>query len=96
VNTENAKRQYKHALAILASLKQNVGQLGGLAEEKYVNEFNSALDKLIGTGVEISEFRIPTSELRQKVTSSRWDSGGDHRTYSKEKYVDKSSSNNQT
>ena len=61
--------------------------------ETYVCEFHVVLTKLEGIGKDVSEFRIPDSEIAPRVTAIRTltfaDSPKSRADYSKEKYVDK-------
>ena len=76
------------AYAMLSSLRKNIAQLSGV-EEKYVNEFHIVLDKLEKIDISVSEFRIPDSMVKPKVTMSHITRGGAEHIYSDEKYVDK-------
>ena len=76
------------AYAMLSSLRKNIGQMSDYnIEEKYVTEFHSVLDRLEGIGMDVSEFRIPDSLVKPRVTAT-WLGGG--RSYSDEKYVERS------
>ena len=60
---ENKQDEFKRACAILKSLRNNIAEMTGV-EEKYVHEFHTALDRLEGIGIGVSEFRIPDSEVK--------------------------------
>lgn len=81
------------AYATLSSLRKNIDQMTALVPETYLREFHAMLDRLEGIGIDVSEFRIPDSEVKPKVTSvspvNYIGGGGGHVSYSKEKYVDK-------
>jgi len=79
----------------LSALRKNIGEMVDyLVLETYVQEFHAVLDRIEGIGIDVSEFRIPDSEVKPKVTNvspvSYIGGGGGHVSYSKEKYVDKS------
>jgi hypothetical protein len=81
------------AYAMLQSLRKNVDQMPNYSviEETFVHEFHSTLDRLANIGIDVSEFRIPDTLMKSKVTSGHI--GADrvgHFAYSKEKYVKKS------
>lgn len=72
------------AYARLKGLRSNVDKLS-LVEDTYANEYHSILDTLEKTGINTTEFRVPTAEIKPRITSvSR---SGKH--YSDEKYVPK-------
>ena len=88
---ENKQDKLARAYATLKSLRNNIAEMT-VVEEKYVHEFHTALDKLESIGIDVSEFRIPDSEIAPIVTSIRTLTFKDSPsgvTYSKEKYVDK-------
>ena len=72
------------ALARLQGLRNNVADLTSV-EEIYVREYHEVLDKLEGIGVDTSDFRVPSSEVKPRVTGSSL--GETH--YSTKKYVPK-------
>ena len=72
------------AFATLSALRKNVDQIGAISE-KYVREFHTVLDRLESIGIDVSEFRIPHSEITPHVRSVV----GGVRHYSEEKYVDR-------
>ena len=84
---ENKQDTLARAFATLSSLRKNIDQITSGVTEKYVREFHSVLDRLESIEIGVSEFRIPDSEVKPRVTVS-WEGGG--RSYSEEKYVDKS------
>ena len=74
--------------ATLSSLRKNIDQMTEYSvEEKFVREFHTRLDKLAGIGADVSEFRIPDSEVTPRITPSNTLTGT---SYSKEKYVQRS------
>ncbi|MBA7663471.1 hypothetical protein ES703_71516 [subsurface metagenome] len=91
---ENKQDILIRAYAMLQSLRKNIDQMVGSTEEKYVSELHTVLDKLGSIGIDVSEFRIPNSEIAPRVTVIRTltfdDSPKGGADYSKEKYVDKS------
>ena len=60
----------KHrVLLILSSIRENIDSIKGQVEEKYSIEYHAALDRLEAIGFDTTEFRIPESEIKPKVTS---------------------------
>ncbi len=57
--------------------------------ETYVHEFHTALDRLGNIGIDVSEFRIPDSAVKPRITASWLEGEESHRSFSEEKYVDK-------
>ncbi len=92
--TENKQDALARAYATLSSLRKNIGEMtADRVLETYVREFHAALDKLESTGIDVSEFRIPDSELKHRDTAASMYVGGKRISPyepSKEKYVDKS------
>ena len=89
--TKNSQDELARAYAMLSSLRKNIGEItADRVLETYVCEFHTALDKLESIGKDVSEFRVPDSVVKPRITSSMWDDRGAHNTYSDEKYVDKS------
>lgn len=83
---KNNQDVFTRAYATLKSLRKYINEMNYGVLETYVHEFHNVLDKLEGIGIDVSEFRIPTSEVKPQITSvSR---AGRH--YSEEKYVGKS------
>jgi hypothetical protein len=72
------------AFARLQGLRNNVAGLT-LVEEIYVREYHEVLDKLEGIGVDTSDFRVPSSEVKPRITGF---SGGETH-YSSRKHVPK-------
>ena len=64
---------YKRAYARLTSLKGNLKD--PMVHEKYVKEYHQILTSLGETGMEITEFKIPDSELKQSWSSMDYISG---------------------
>lgn len=87
---EEKQDVFKRAYEKLSSLQKNISQMTVGITETYVREFHRTLDRLQGIGIDVSEFRIPDSEVQPRVTMSHFASGGAKHSYSKEKYVDKS------
>jgi hypothetical protein len=87
--TKNSQDELARAYATLSSLRKNISQMTSYrgVEEKYINEFHSVLDRLADIGIDVSEFRIPDSEVTPRVVSSNIFT--DEKTFSEEKYVDK-------
>ena len=67
------QEKYKRAFARLTSLKENLDN--AMIHEKYVNEYHQILNSLADTGVEIDEFKISDSELKQSWASSNYMTG---------------------
>jgi 2-C-methyl-D-erythritol 4-phosphate cytidylyltransferase len=82
---ENKQDALVRAYATLSSLRKNI--MSSDFSERYVHEYHAMLDRLEGIGIEISEFRIPTSEVNPRVISINTLTG--ETSYSKEKYVSK-------
>lgn len=75
---------FARAYALLSSLQQNLNKMTDYSvEETYVNEYHSILDRIEETGIDVSEFRVPDSEIKPRVTAA-WEGG---QSYSEEKYV---------
>jgi len=92
--TENSQDELIRAYETLPALRKNIDQITkNEIEETFVNEFHNALDKLASsTGKDVSDFRIPNSELAPIITgptSFILGAPGNTTTYSKEKYVNK-------
>ena len=81
---ENEQDVLARAFATLSSLRKNINQMGSVPET-YVHEYHRVLDKLENIKIDVSEFRIPESEIKPKVTSINIISG--ETKYSSEKYV---------
>ena len=64
---------YKRAYAHLTSLKRNLKD--PMVHEKYVQEYHKILASLGEAGMEIMEFKIPDSELKQSWSSTNFISG---------------------
>lgn len=64
---------YKRAHARLTSLKGNLKD--PMIHEKYVHEYHEILATLSEAGIEINEFKIPDSELKQSWSSMNYVSG---------------------
>lgn len=86
---ENKGDAFARAYVTLQSLRKNIEHIGGV-EEKYVREFHAVLDRLEGIGIDVSEFRIPDSELKHRDTAASMYVGGERISPykpSEEKYV---------
>jgi len=90
---EDTKDTLARAYATLKSLRNNIAEMNAVTEI-YVSEFHTVLTRLQGTGINVSEFWIPDSEIAPRVTVIRTltfaDSPKSRADYSREKYVDKS------
>jgi len=64
---------YKRAYVRLNSLKGNLKD--PMVHEKYVQEYHQILASLEAAGMEIAEFKIPDSELKQSWSSMNYISG---------------------
>jgi hypothetical protein len=89
---EDTQDIFIRAYARLTSLKKNIDQINTGVSETYVNEYHTVLNKLEEVGIEVSEFRIPDSLVKPRVTSSQknYSTGVSHLSYSNGKYIDKS------
>ncbi len=94
---EDKQDALARAFATLSSLRKNIGEMTAYRVlETYVNEYHTVLDRMKDIGIDVSEFRIPDSEVKPDDSwsyphsRSRAGGGGDQVTYSKEKYVGKS------
>lgn len=67
------QEKYKRAHSRLISLKENLEY--PMINEKYVTEYHQILNSLAETGIEIEEFKIPDSELKQSWASSNFETG---------------------
>ena len=79
-------------LLMLSSIRENIDNIKGQIEEKYVIGYHVALDRLEAMGLDTAEFRIPGSEIRPKATSlpnSTFQGQRSKPPFSSEKYVDK-------
>ena len=90
---ENKQDALARAYVMLSSLRKNIEQITALVPETYMNEFHSVLTKLEGMEIDVSEFRIPDSEINPRVTSIHTltfaNSPKEGADYSKERYVEK-------
>ena len=74
--TKNKQDALARAYATLSSLRKNIDQMTVYSvEETYVREFHTALDKLESIGIDISEFRIPDSEVKPRTKASMYERG---------------------
>jgi len=88
--TKDNQDTLARAYAMLSSLRKNIEQMTTYnVLETYVREFHTVLDRLEGIGIDVSEFRIPDSEVKPRITGSSVSEGRSHKSYSEEKYVDK-------
>jgi len=88
---ENKQDIFARAFSELSSLRKNIGQMTTeRVLEMYVTEYHTVLDKLEGIKIETSEFRIPDSAVQPRVTASWLEGEKSYKSYSEEKYVDKS------
>ncbi|HJX69641.1 MAG TPA: hypothetical protein VJ441_00945, partial [Dehalococcoidia bacterium] len=94
VMTKNNQDTLARAFAMLSSLRENIANMSSNSvPETYVHEFHAELTRLEGIGIDISQFRIPESEVRpividvSPVNYLGVGGGGGQATYSKEKYV---------
>ena len=62
---ENNQDALARAFATLSSLRKNIDDMQErLIPLTYVREFHAVLDRVAGIGIDVSEFRIPESELK--------------------------------
>ena len=70
--TKNSQDELARAYVMLLSLRKNIAEATfrfGVTET-YVREFHDVLDRLKGIGLEVSEFRIPDSQVYRRVSVS--------------------------
>ena len=86
---ENEQDILARAFATLSSFQKNIDSetVPYSVEETYVREFHSVLDRLEAIGIDVSEFRIPSSEVKRVARGGSYITG--ERWYSDEKCVDK-------
>ena len=72
---ENKQDELTRAYVKLSSLRKSIAQMSFPIPEKYVHEFHTALDKLESIGVDVSEFRIPDSEVKPQTIASAYVNG---------------------
>ncbi len=77
----------RRAFSTLTSLKQNVLEEGHHLHERYVTEYHRVVDGLEKQGMDLTEFKIPQSELKPILASYNGLSG--ESTYSDDNYVQK-------
>ena len=88
---ENKQNTLKRAYVTLTSFRKNIDTIKeNRIRVTYVQKFHAVLSRLEGIGIDISEFRIPDSEVEPRITSSWRDDSGFHHRYSEEKYVQRS------
>jgi len=70
--TKNSQDILARAYAMLSSLRKNIaeGTFRFGVGETYIREFHNVLDRLEGIEIEVSEFRIPDSEVYRRVAIS--------------------------
>ena len=89
---KNSRDTRARAHAMLTSLRKIIAPMSSPIPEKYVHKFHTALDKLESISIDVSEFRVPDSELKHRDTVAPMYVGGERITPykpSEEKYVDK-------
>ena len=84
----NEKDEFVRVYTTLSSLRKNIEQMGAV-EEKYVREFHAVLSRLESIGMDVSEFRIPNSEVQPVLTAQDFGGSSVKNSYSEDKYVDK-------
>lgn len=85
----NDQDTLNRAYAMLKALQNSVAELQ-LVKETYVRDYHTSLDMLEGMGIDVTQFRIPPSELQPRITSARVSypaSPSPPPKYSNEKYV---------
>jgi hypothetical protein len=88
--SENKQDVLARAYAKLSALRKNIDQMADYRSkitETYVREFHYVLDSLESLAIDITEFRVPDSEVKPLITGSSLEGG---KRYSDDKYVDKS------
>ena len=76
--TENKQDILARAYATLLSLRKNISQMkAGHVLETYVNEYHTVLDRLGGIDIDVTEYRVPDSELKHRDTAASMYVGGE-------------------
>ena len=90
---KNQQDELARAYAMLKSLRENIKQMtANSIPETYVREFHTVLDRLGGLDIDVTEYRVPDSELKHRDTTAPMYVAGERITPykpSEEKYVDK-------
>lgn len=87
----NEEDALARAYARLSALRKNIGKMVDyLVLETYVQEFHAVLDRIEGIGIDVSEFRIPASEVEPRIRASWMEGNTSKHEYFEEKYIDKS------
>ncbi len=90
---ENKQDQLVRAYTTLLALRKNIDSMTtNSILEKYVHKFHDVLDRLGGLDVDVTEYRVPDSELKHRDTAASMYVEGERITQykpSEEKYVDK-------
>jgi len=85
---ENKQDELIRVYVTLKSLRENIGQMTDYSvQETYVHEFHTVLDRLESIGIDVAEFRIPSSQVNRVARGGSYLTG--ETRYSDEKYVDK-------
>ena len=63
------------AYSKLKSLREHISQMSSPIPETYVREYHSVLDKLESIRIDVSEFRIPDSEVKPRTVASQYVEG---------------------
>ena len=91
--TKNKQDELVRAYKMLLSLRKNIDSMTtNSILEKYVHKFHDVLDRLGGIDIDVTEYRVPDSELKHRDTAASMYVGGERITPykpSEEKYVDK-------
>ena len=82
----NNRDTLARAHAKLVALRNNIADMHSV-NETYVTEYHASLDLLEGIGIDVSDFRISSSEIQPLLTS--WNIYDGSKTYSSAKFVPK-------
>ncbi len=88
---EKNQDSLERAYATLKAMKSNINGITTIygVPEKYISQYHAALDMLEGTGIDVTQFRIPPSEVQHCETIPTVSYPGQPKEYTKEKYVTK-------
>ena len=75
------------AYAMLSALRKNIEQVPSPVPEKYVLEYDKVLNRLEGIGINVTEFRVPDSQVIRKLLSINILTG--KKKYSEQNYVER-------
>jgi hypothetical protein len=90
----NSQDELLRAFVIIQALRKNIGEMNkNKIQETFVNEYHTALDKLINLGIDVVEFKIPSSEITTipapSIITIQPGQSMPKGPYTKEKYVER-------